>query len=359
MPNYEERKQFIINVLFVGFIAAIIFICLRFVIPYTLPFIIGFFIAFLLKPITAFITKKTPFRRKAVSIVVIAFFYILLSSIVLTILAIIFTQMGRLVNKLPQLYSEGLEPVLAGINNFIYDVLKGHTPTAAGQLGEFFDLVSTTLKNAIRDISSSAVVWITHAIKGLPMFVTTLLFTIISSIMISVDYSRISSFILKQFTPKYRNMILDAKSFMINSLFKMLKAYIIIMAITMTELTIGLWLLDVDLALAIGAIIAMLDVLPLIGTGGILIPWSIIELTKQNYYLGFGLLILFFLVSVIRNIIEPKIVGNQIGLHPVVTLAAMYLGLKIFGFIGLLLAPLAALLIQYLNDKGKIRVYKT
>lgn len=358
MPSYEDRARFIVNVLFVFLIAVIILIALRLVVPYTLPFLIGFFIAFVLKPVTAFITKKTPFRRKSVSIAVIALFYIALTSIVFSVLAMVFSQLGRLLHTLPQLYSEGLEPILDSVNRFIYGILAEVTPKGAGQLGEFFAILPNAIKNSISSLSAAAVEWITDAIKGLPMFLTTLIFTVISSILISADYLAVSGFLLRQLPLKYRHMVLDAKNFMVDSLFKMLKAYVIIMAITMVELSLGLWLLGVDLFLAIAVIIALLDILPLIGTGGILIPWGLIELGRGNLFLGVGLLVLLVIVTIVRNIIEPKIIGAQIGLHPVVTIAAMYLGLKSFGFLGLVLAPLSAILIKYFNDSGKIRVYK-
>lgn len=358
MPNYEQRAHFIINIVFVGLIAAIIFVVLRLVAPCTLPFLMGLAIAFLLKPITAFITRHTSLRRKAVSIAVIALFYVLVTSLLATLAALVFTQLGKLLGSLPELYSQGLGPILAELNSLVFITLNKLIPGAAGQLGQFLDVILETMSNAVDDLSASAAQWLAQAVKGLPMFFTTLLFTVISSILISVDYSTVTSFLLRQMPMKYRHMLLDAKDFMVGSLFKMLKAYMIIMIITMVELSLGLWALGVELALAIGIIIAMLDILPLIGTGGVLIPWGLIELIRGNYFLGGGLLALFAVVTVIRNIIEPKIVGKQIGLHPVVTIAAMYLGLRLFGFLGLVFAPLTALLVKYLNDSGKIHIYE-
>lgn len=358
MPDYEDRVHFIINVIFIGMIAAIIFIALRVIVPVTLPFLIGLFIAFILKPITRFITEKTPFRRKAVSYAVIALFYLAITSILFTLSVAAFSQIGRLLAKLPDLYAEGVEPVLNGLNRGIYNLLTTLTPSAAGSFGQFIDLALSTFKSCIGRLSSAAVNGLTEALKGLPMFLTTLVFTIISSILISADYTAVSSFLLRQLPLKYRHMLLDAKNYMVGSLFKMLQAYMIIMIITMAELAAGLWALGVELFLAIAVIIALLDILPLIGTGGILIPWGVLELLRGDYFLGGGLLVLFAVVTFVRNIIEPKIVGRQIGLHPVITIAAMYIGLRLFGFLGLLLAPLAALLIKYLNDNGKIRVYR-
>lgn len=358
MPNYEFRSHFIINTLFVGLIFGIAFFVLRILVPCTMPFLVGLGIAFLLKPVTALITRNTAFRRRAASLLVIALFYLVITSLVLTLVIVLFGQLGHLVQKLPQLYAEGLEPVLAGFNTWAYDLLYGLDAAAAERLELFFSFVLQSIRGTIQDLSAGAIGWITERLKGLPMFLTTLLFTVISSILISADYHAVTGFLLRQLPKKYQQMLLDAKDFMVGSLFKMLKAYVIILAITMIELIVGLWLLGVDLFLAIAVIIALLDILPLIGTGGVLIPWGVIELFRHNYLLGGGLLALFGVITLVRNIIEPKIVGAQIGLHPVITIAAMYLGLRLFGFLGLFLAPLSAILLKYLNDNGKIQIYK-
>ena len=108
----------------------------------------------------------------------------------------------------------------------------------------------------------------------------------------------------------------------------------------------------------VAAIIAVLDILPFIGSGLVLIPWALISLLTGNLHMGIGLFIVYGIVTVIRNIIEPKIVGEQIGLHPLVTLTAMYLGLNLFGFVGFILAPITVLFLIHLNQTGYIRLWK-
>jgi predicted PurR-regulated permease PerM len=130
------------------------------------------------------------------------------------------------------------------------------------------------------------------------------------------------------------------------------------MMITFVELFIILSILRVNYALPIAAIIAVLDILPVIGTGGIVIPWAIVELILKNYFLGVGLFILYFVVLVVRHIIEPRIVGRQIGLHPIITITAMYAGLRLFSVAGLLMGPVVAITVKYLNDEGKINLFK-
>ncbi|GAA0680840.1 hypothetical protein GCM10008903_11340 [Clostridium cadaveris] len=130
------------------------------------------------------------------------------------------------------------------------------------------------------------------------------------------------------------------------------------MALTFLELSLGFFILRIENGVTIAAIIALLDILPILGTGGILIPWVIIELIRGNVYLALGLATLYMLITVVRNILEPKIVGAQVGMHPIVMLICMFVGVKVFGFIGLFILPAIAIIIKNLNDSGKIHLFK-
>ena len=105
-------------------------------------------------------------------------------------------------------------------------------------------------------------------------------------------------------------------------------------------------------------LIAVFDILPVLGSGGILVPWAVISLVTGDIFLGVGIAILYVTITVIRNIIEPKIVGRQVGLHPVVTLACMYVGTMVMGILGLFLFPVSMSILIQLNDSGKIKIFK-
>ena len=124
------------------------------------------------------------------------------------------------------------------------------------------------------------------------------------------------------------------------------------MVITFIELLIGLFILRIDYALLLSAVIALLDMLPIIGTGTVLVPWSIYEFISGDLYIGVGLLILYLIITVFRNIIEPRIIGKQMGLHPLIALISVFIGLKLMGFIGIFLLPLTVMLLYKMYDKG-------
>ena len=130
------------------------------------------------------------------------------------------------------------------------------------------------------------------------------------------------------------------------------------MSITFIELSIGLSILKVENSIIIAFLIAIFDILPVLGTGGIMIPWTIITAIQGNIPMAIALLVVYLVITIIRNIIEPKIVGSQIGLHPVVTLVSMFVGAQMFGVIGLFGFPITLSLLRHLNDTGVIKLFK-
>jgi len=128
--------------------------------------------------------------------------------------------------------------------------------------------------------------------------------------------------------------------------------------IAYSELTVGFLIIGIDYAFIIALLVAVIDMMPILGTGTVLIPWGIIAIIQKDYFTGFALLILYAVVTVIRNIIEPKIVGKSLGLYPVATLISMFVGYNILGIAGIFLFPIIILILKNLNDEGKIRIWK-
>ena len=134
-----------------------------------------------------------------------------------------------------------------------------------------------------------------------------------------------------------------------------MRSYAIIMLLTFAELFVGLIIIGNKNAIVIAFLISLFDVLPVLGTGMIMIPWGIIELLRGNIGYGAGLIVIWAVVTVVRNVIEPRIVGRQVGLHPLFTLIAMFVGTKLFGFLGLILLPVGlSIVLSVLRDRNQL-----
>ena len=125
------------------------------------------------------------------------------------------------------------------------------------------------------------------------------------------------------------------------------------------QLCTGFFILGVDNAPTFAILISLLDLLPVIGVGTVLVPWGIVSLISGDNFLGAGLILLFVVNTVIRELIEPKIVGKQVGLHPLVTLMSMVIGSSLMGGVGLFGLPITLAVVNKMNKDGVIHLYKT
>jgi sporulation integral membrane protein YtvI len=181
---------------------------------------------------------------------------------------------------------------------------------------------------------------------------------VVATIFLIVDYESIRTFIKRQLPDKTNELMHNIASHLGGVLKKYILSYSLIMLITFGEIFAGLSIIGVKYSALLAALIAIFDILPVVGSGLVLVPWAIISLIIGNIGLGVGLFILWAIVCVVRQIIEPKIVGSNVGMHPFLTLFAMLAGNFIYGGIGILLLPIALALCQSLNSSGVVKLYK-
>jgi len=130
------------------------------------------------------------------------------------------------------------------------------------------------------------------------------------------------------------------------------------LSVTFIESFIGLTFIGVDYAFTLAIIIALLDILPVLGTGGIYVPWAIANFVMGNYRLGVALLVIYGIITVVRYMIEPKVVGQQLGIHPVLTLMSMFAGMKLIGAAGLILGPTTVVALKACQHAGILPKFK-
>jgi len=354
----EKKKKVIIDIVYVAVVGLSIFFVLNYVLPLILPFVIGFVIAYLLKPLIRKLNKSTKVPLKIASLFTIVMFYTIFISLLLWFGVELFNYVKTLFQTLPDLYENTLYPWLSdGLNNLLL-IAQQLDPVIYESIVEYNNNILQTFGDLISNISVFSVSWITNYANKVPALLISLLFSVISSVFFTMDYQKIMTFLLNQLKPKHRALLFNAQDFLGSTIKKYIKSYIIIMSITFIELAIGLSILGVRQSIVIAFLIAIFDVLPIMGTGGIMIPWVIINFMEGNTNLGIGLLIIYLVVTVVRNIVEPKVVGDQVGLHPIVTLFAMFIGTSLFGVAGLLSFPITLAILKGLHDSGKIVLYK-
>ena len=358
MNKVEDMRAFIIKFLYVIIWGGIVYSILKYLLPLFMPFVIAFLIAFLLRPVIGFITKKTPLPRKFVAVVVLILSYTVVGSVLVFAIIRLVVYLGNWFSRLPFFYRNTIEPSIKVFSDNFDVFIQKLDPSVGAYLNNASENISQAISSIVSAVSSGAISIFTSTASHIPWIVASIVLTIIASFFLVVDYHKVTRFVSKQLSDKAQNKIKMIRDFATNILFRFGKAYLILISITFAEVTLGLLILQVPSAIPIALIIALVDIFPVLGTGTIMLPWAVISLGNGNYFLGFGLIVLYAVITVVRQIIEPRIVGGQIGLYPLLTLLCMFIGAQLFGFWGMFGFPIALTVLIYLNRAGEIKIFK-
>ena len=325
--NIEKKRQFIINTVFYALIICLILIICKYLVPILLPFIISFIMASVLViPARKLSGNDSKARRFCAIIVGIIFFILLFLGIAFIGVALVDWFLGFL-EFIPHLYQEEILPLL----NYFYIVITERLTFADSELtakfnGVFQNLVGN-IGNFISSFSMNAIKAVTSGIAGIPGLIIKLILMSISCFFFLLDYDKIMAFGVS-LIPKGKEKAFETiKWYVTNTLLVYIRSYSLLFLMSYVELSIGFQILGIPYAPIIGLMVAVFDILPVLGTGGILLPWTVVLLVMKNISMGIGMFVLYLIITVIRNTLEPKLVGKQIGLHPLATMISLYVGL--------------------------------
>lgn len=247
---------------------------------------------------------------------------------------------SAMISTLPDLYHNTLMPMFTSLFQWVDDTVASLDPGIRSTIESISGALLSSLDKLFSAISGFLVNFVSGAAKGVPTVVVSILVMIIATFFISLDYEKITSFLNTNMPKRMADHLLEIRSYLTNTLFVVIRSYLLIMLLTFTELFLLFSIFGIQHAFFRASLIAILDILPVLGTGGILIPWGIISLFQGHTALGIKLLVTYGIVMVVRNYAEPKIVGAQLGLHPIITLVSMFIGLRLFGFWGMFGIPI-------------------
>ncbi len=334
--NFEEKKTFLINVAVLFVTAVIIIAVSRMLIFYLLPFVIGTVLAFVVQKPACKFADKAKLKCGTVAAVLVAVIYVLGAGLLTLCVWKLFSGVQSLINYLPKRLEE-IQPKLDSAMKSFSRMTKalpdvyGQTVerTAQGTLQTIID----RLMNFLSDIAASVA-------ARIPSVLFSTFVTVAASCYIAKDFNALTEFVKGFLKPKTTGKLKDIRDIFVNDILKIMCGYFFLSLITFAELILGLFILRVQHTVLIALLIALVDILPVLGSGTVLVPWAALLLLSGNFFRGFGLLALYVIITAARYFLEPRIVGKQIGIRPVFMLLVMFVGLKVGGIGGLLFLPI-------------------
>ena len=356
----EKKKKFIVDVTYLALVLALGYLALKYALPLLMPFVLAFVIAYVLRRPIRFLSRTLHVPKGLVAVLLVVLTYGVIG-LLLTLAGIRITAtIASLVQQIPSFYYSHILPALTELFTWLEELLAKLDPSLMSALQELQTQLIDMLWQLVSSFSGlllGGVSLATSLATSLPGFLIRMLLMVISTFFITIDYEKIVRFCLGCLRGNTRRVVLQIKAYVVGTLFVCIRSYALIMCITFVELSIGLSIIGIERAMLVALLIAIFDILPVLGTGGIMIPWVILSALGGDLPQALALLVLYVIITVIRNIIEPRIVGAQIGLHPVLTLMSMFVGNHLFGIVGLFGLPILLSLLRYLNDNGTISLF--
>ncbi len=354
----EAKKNFVINTAFYGIVAAMVLLTYRYVLPILIPFIIAFCVASVVQLPLNKLHAKNPGLHKAAAIVLCLAFYAGLVWLLILFGVKVFGEIRGFARELPDLFQNELYPFFLHIAAKLKAILEPIDPTVYEWILEVGKTVAGKLGQLATEFSAGAVKLVASGAISIPGLLVQIIVTVVATFYTAADYRTVIGFIKKLIPEKQRHFVLDMIRYAKQAVLAYIKSYSIMFFITFFELWVGLTLLKIPYALGLSFGIAVFDLMPILGVGGILLPWSLVALVMGNYPMALGVLVLYLVIAAVRNTLEPRIVGSHIGLHPLATLVAMMLGLGLAGFMGMLILPVSLVAIVNLRKTAQANAAK-
>ena len=356
--EFLRKKQFIINTIYIVLVIVIgVLVILS--AGLIMPFWIALLLAAIMQPLIKWLDRRIKIKKKAISAVACLMFYLTVGGLLVVGFIDVMYMLDDVFENLPVYYESTIKPTLSSIQGSLQKGLTILPEQFRPDLSSLQGTLGDTLKNAVSGLSEKGISFAQKVLSGAASSFLSVLTTILLSFFVCTQYDNVVAFIKCQLPDKVKKSLKEIKPLVKDSILKFIKARIILMFITFSELSIGFLIIGMKNPIGLAAGIALLDALPVFGTGTVMIPWSLIELINGNYMGALKLFAIYVFVDVMRNVFEPKVIGTQFELNPIVALLSIYVGYQIFGILGMIGLLIAVYVLMAFQKAGKIKLFKT
>lgn len=321
--------------------AAAAFLALRYVLPLLLPFLVGLLIALAAERPVATLTRRGLRRGIAAALCVGGLLSLTAAALWLLLRRGVY-ELQALGRELPELLASLASP-LQRLRDWLTSLTHRAPEGIRPALREYVDALFAGAPSQLGRVSASAIGWASTLAAKLPGALLWLGTALLSGFFFSAELPELRAKLRQILPPKAKNAAKKAAQRVKYALGGWVKAQIRLTGVTFAIVTVGLLLIGIDYALLLGAVIALVDALPLFGSGAVLLPWSLLFFLRGNARCGFSLIGVYAAAALTRTVLEPRLLGRQMGLSPLLALLSVYLGGRLFGLLGMIFAPVGAM----------------
>lgn len=316
-----------------------------------LPFMLALLVALFLEPLIQLMMRKLRMNRVVAAVSASTLFTLAVLGLFFLIVVKIYSEVMAFLRNLPK-FVEQANSIIKDLLNRAQTAFDNMPDEVVMQIQNAADAGMSTLINALTSLSRS-MLNIAAVVPGL--FIVFIVF-IVALYLMTLGMNSMKRSFLSFFEESSRDKVSDVLDNLRSSIFGFLRAQVVLSGLTYLVALAGLLILRVDYAMAIALLIVIVDILPVLGTGSVLVPWAIFSAAMGNYLLAVGLIVLFLFITAFRRMVEPKIIGNSIGLSPLATLISLWVGFELVGVIGVFLGPIVLIIYQAMRKVGLLQI---
>lgn len=328
------------------------YLVVTFLFPFLAPFVLAAVLAQLIEPVVGWLEAKGRLPRGLVVGVLIAGITGGLVFLMVVGISFLVHEIRLFAAGVPYYYALALD-----LSNQLAERLGTFDETLPasmhGLTTTFLDNVQATVTRQLPGMVEALM-----AFTGVPLLLVNLVIALIATFFLSRDRREIYAFILSLMPGDLRPKVREVKVEVWASAMRFAKAMAILVALTMVMTIIGLSVIGSKYYVSLGLLVGLADVLPLIGPAAVFFPWIAYHFIFGTSAFGLKLLILYVIVTLVRQVLEAKVVGEQIGLHPLGTLFSLFLGFQFFGAWGFVIGPLLAILLKAMIKSGLLPIFQ-
>lgn len=311
------------------------------------PFLLALVVAIFLEPLTGFLMKRFRLNRLVSSVISSTLFTVVLVGLIVLLGMKIIAELIAFLQKVPA-YFENANAFVDKLLGDARGLYQNLPPDAIETLEQYLMSLTNTITSMVGKLSSS-VVGFASTLPG--MFIFFIVF-LVAVYMFSFSLNTMKASVLSLFEESSRSQVDQVLNNLRKSIFGFLRSQIILSGMTYILSLIGLLILGIKYPMAIALVIIIVDIMPILGTGSVLVPWAGYLLLTGDIFTGVGLIVLFLVITVFRRIVEPKILGDSVGIGALPALISLYVGFKLVGVIGVFIGPIIVIIYMAARQAG-------
>ncbi|MGE5453969.1 MAG: sporulation integral membrane protein YtvI [Methylocystaceae bacterium] len=359
-PDLKRYLQILVKMVIVLLGLVIFFVAVHWIFPILgklaltipvllAPFIVAFLLAIIIDPLINWLQRRLRFNRSWAVLLSLILVFGGIGGIVMAVI----TRLARELAGLYELANANSANIVFNFTKILSDLQLAYLRLNLPEhLQKSFINSLSVVVSKIEHLLSGAAAWLVNILINLPQMFIFMLIVAVATFFIAQDWPTIRLKGLALIPSQQKTSASLLFNNLTHTFIGFLKAQATLVSITALWFIVGLKVIGIDYALTIGIIAGLFDILPVLGPGTIMVPWIIWEFITGNAKLGIGILVIYLLASAVRQVLEPRILGNNLGLHPLITLLSLYIGLQLGGIIGMILGPVLVVLLMSMYKAG-------